>query len=63
MGINICSSVHQEIKTEFMQTVNLLTIEWQLRVEESNSYHYIVYQTLSRVKKSFKKMFFSLKPG
>ena len=41
----ICSSVHPKIKTDFMQTVNLLTIELQLRVEGSNNYH------------SFKKIF------
>ena len=53
IGRNISSSVHQKIKTEFIQTVNLLTIEWQLRVEGSNSYHrdYIVYQTVSLIKK------------
>ena len=53
IGRNFCSSVHQKNKTEFMQTVNLLTIEWQLRVEESNSYRYVVYQTLSLIKKCF----------
>ena len=35
----ICSSVHPKMKTDFMQTVNLLTIELQLRVERSNNYH------------------------
>ena len=34
------TSLYQELKTEFMQTVNVLTIELQLRVEGSNSYHY-----------------------
>ena len=48
IGRNISSSVHQKIKT-----VKLLTIEWRLKVEGSNSYHrdYIVYQTLSLIKK------------
>ena len=32
-------SVHQKMKTEFMQTVNLFTIELQLRFEGSNNYH------------------------
>ena len=32
-----CSSVHPKMKTAFMQTVNLLTIELQLRVEGSNN--------------------------
>ena len=47
------TSVHQFIKPEFTQIVNLLTIEWQLRVEGSNIYHYIVDQTLSLIEKSF----------
>ena len=34
-----------------MQTVNLLTIELQLRVEGSNNYHFL------------KKSYFFLKPG
>ena len=34
---DICSSVHPKMKTDFMQTVNLLTIELQLRVEGSNN--------------------------
>ena len=33
----ICSSVHPNAITDFMQTVNLLTIELQLRVEVSNN--------------------------
>ena len=33
IGNYISSSVHQKRKTEFMQTVNLLTTELQLRVE------------------------------
>ena len=38
-----------------MQTENLLTIEWQLEVKGSQTfiYQYIVYQTLSLIKKSF----------
>ena len=31
------TSVHPKMKTDFMQTVNLLTIELQLRVEGSNN--------------------------
>ena len=31
-------SVHPKMKTDFMQTVNLSTIELQLRVEGSNNY-------------------------
>ena len=41
-------SVHPKMKTDFMQTVNLLTIELQLRVEGSNN-------LLSLLEKSFKK--------
>ena len=33
IGRYICSSVHPKMKTDFIQTVNLLTIELQLRVE------------------------------
>ena len=43
-----CSSVHSKMKTDFMQTVNLLTIELQFRVEGSNSYLFL--------KNSFKKI-------
>ena len=32
IGRCICSSVHPKMKTDFMQTMNLLTIELQLRV-------------------------------
>ena len=32
----ICSSVYPKMKTAFMQTVNLLTTELQLRVKGSN---------------------------
>ena len=38
IGRNISSSVHQKIKTEFIQTVNLLTIEWQLGVDNIITY-------------------------
>ena len=37
-----CSSVHSKMKTDFMQTVNLLTIELQLKVEGSTSYHFLI---------------------
>ena len=33
IGKYISSSVHRKMKTEFMQTVNLLTTKLQLRVE------------------------------
>ena len=36
-GISVCSSVHSKMKTDFMQTANLLTIELQFRVEGSNN--------------------------
>ena len=36
-GRYICSSVHPKMKTDFMQTVNLLTIKLKLRVERSNN--------------------------
>ena len=48
IGRCICSYVHPKMKTDFMQTVNLLTIELQLRVEGSNN-------LLSLLEKSFKK--------
>ena len=35
--ISICSSVHPKVKTAFMQTVNLMTIELQLRLKRSNN--------------------------
>ena len=41
--------------------VNLLTIEWQLRVKGSNIYHYILYQTLSLIKKTLKKSYLFFK--
>ena len=33
------TSLHKELKTELMQTVNFLTTELQLRIEGSNNYH------------------------
>ena len=51
---DICSSVHPKMKTDFMQTVNLLTIELQVRVEGSNN-------LLSLFKKSFKKSYLFFK--
>ena len=36
-GTSFCFSVHSKMKTDFMQTVNLLTIELQLSVEGSNN--------------------------
>ena len=41
IGRYICLSVHSKMKTDFMQTVNLLTIELQLRVEGSNDHHFL----------------------
>ena len=41
IGRYVCSSVHSKMKTDFKQTVKLLTIELQLRVEGSNSYHFL----------------------
>ena len=49
IGRNICPFVPLKIKTEFMQTVNLLTT--------------VVYQTISLIKKSLKKSYLLLKPG
>lgn len=43
------------MKTELMQTVNVLTTELQLGVEGSSDYHFF--------KKIFKIFFFSLRPG
>ena len=37
----ICLSVYPKMKTDFMQAVNLLTIELQLIVEGSNNYHFL----------------------
>ena len=42
--------IMQKMKTEFMQTANLLTTELQLRVEGSNIYHCIAYQTFLTLK-------------
>ena len=44
-----------------MQKLNLLTIEWQLRVKGSNIYHCIVYQTSSLIKKFLKKSYLFFK--
>ena len=54
-----CSSFHSKMKTDFMQTVNLLTIELQLRVEGSNSYHFLI----NSFKKNLKYLIFSSKQG
>ena len=43
-----------------MQTVNLLTIELQLRVEESNNYHFLKKMSLQ---KNLKNLFFSSQLG
>ena len=37
----IWSSVHPKMKTDFMQAVNLLTIELQFIAEGSNNYHFL----------------------
>ena len=36
-------------QANFMQTVNLLTIELQLRVEESNNYHFFKKKSLKKI--------------
>ena len=54
----ISSSVHQKMKTEFMQTVNLLIIELQLIVKGSNNYPHSFFK-----KNLLKNLSFSLKPG
>ena len=36
-GVSVTSKNNPKMKTDFMQTVNLLTIELQLRVEGSNN--------------------------
>ena len=46
------------MKTEFMQTVNLLIIELQLIVEGSNNYPHSFFK-----KNPLKNLIFSLKPG
>ena len=58
IGKYISSSVHQKIKTEFMQTVNLLIIELQLIVEGSNNYPHSFF-----LNNLLKNLSFSLKPG
>ena len=50
------TSVHLKMKTDYMQTVNLLKIELHLRVEGSNNYHFFF-------KKNLKNLIFSLKLG
>ena len=47
------------MKTDFMQTVNLLTIELQLIVEGSNNYHFFTKIFL----KNLKNLIFSSKLG
>ena len=55
----MCSSVQSKMKTDFMQAVNLLTIELQLIVEGSNNYHFLKKMFL----KILKNPIFSSKPG
>ena len=43
IGRYICSSVHPKMKTDFIQTVNLLTIELQLRVELRTKQFIIIF--------------------
>ena len=52
-------SVHPKMKTNFMQTVNLLTTELQLRVEGSKNYQFLK----NYFEKNQKNLFFSSKPG
>ena len=52
-------SYWKEVKTDFMQTVNLLTIELQLIVEGSNNYHFLTKIFL----KNLKNLIFSSKLG
>ena len=49
---DIFSSVHPKMKTGFMQTVNLLTIQLQLRVEGSNNHHFFKKNLLKKSEKS-----------
>ena len=56
IGRYISSSVYQKVKTDLMQTVNLLRIELKLRVEGSNIYHLFI-KHLSLLHKSLKKIF------
>ena len=37
------TSVHKKMKTEFMQTANLLTTELQLRVKGPNIYYWSLF--------------------
>ena len=41
------------MKTDFMQTVNLLTIELQLIVEGSNNYHFLKKNIFKKSEKSY----------
>ena len=59
IGRYFCSSLHPKMKTDFMETVNLLTIELQLRVEGSNNYHFLKKIFL----KNLRNLVFSSKPG
>ena len=52
-------SVRPKMKADFMQTVNLLTIELQLRVEGLNNYHFFKEIFL----KNLKNLIFSSKLG
>ena len=52
-------SYWKKVKTDFMQTVNLLTIESQLIVEGSNNYHFLTKIFL----KNLKNLIFSSKLG
>ena len=61
IGRYICSSVYEypKMKTDYMQAVNLLTIELQLRVEGSNNNQFLK----NLQKKNLKNVIFSIKPG
>ena len=59
-GVSVTSKNNPKMKTDFMQTVNLLTIELQLRVEGSNNL-FSLFFFFNDFKKSYE--FFSLKPG
>ena len=52
-------SYWKKVKTDFMQTVNLLTIELQLIVEGSNNYHFFK----KIFSKNLKNLIFSSKLG
>ena len=59
---NICSSFHQKIKPEFLQKVNLLTIEWQLKVTQRVK-HLSLYRLSNIIayKEIFKKSYLFFK--